>query len=110
MTLTDFQKQLLVALVRSRVDGGSHYLTLPDLADRLGVYADAVGEGLGALGDWFAGESLPDLTSIAIAPEHAGTMVMLPAKATIDRLGGEANAREEANRVRDFDWQGWLDA
>ena len=110
MTITDFQKQLLVTLVRSRIDGGSHYLMLPDLAGQLGADVTTVTNALAALGEWFTSEALPDLTSIAIPEENAGRMVMLPAQETIDRLGGEANAREEANRVRDFDWQGWLNA
>lgn len=110
MTVTDFQKQLLVALVRSRLDGGSLYLTYGDLAETVGSSPMAVAAALDGVSEWFGGEALPDVTTVVISKENADRMVMLPPQKIVDRLGGEANAREEASRVRDFDWQGWLEA
>ena len=112
MELTDLQKRILVALVRSRVDGGKLHLTYEDLAHHVGagVQASAVGEAMATLSAWFATTGLPDATTAVIPPENAERFVMLPAQAIVDRFEGEAAARAEQDRVRDFDWHGWLES
>ena len=109
--LTDFQKSVLIALVSSRLSGdGPHYLTYDDLAQQLGSAAQPVAGALTAVGNWLRAHALPDLGSIVISSENAAKHVMLPADEALSSYGGEAGARAEADRVRDFDWQGWLDA
>ncbi|WP_134725527.1 hypothetical protein [Paracoccus luteus] len=110
MKLTDFQKHALVALVRSRADGGKLHLTHDELAELVGQGASArtVGKAMGRLSEWFASTGLPDATTTVIPPDNAGRFLMLPAQDIVDRFGGEAGARAEQDRVRDFDWHGWL--
>ena len=110
MSLSPFQKSVLIDLVRSRIDGASHYLTHDQLGERLGKPAASVAAALDAVGDWCRESGLPDLSAIAVSTENAERMRMLPADAAVERLGGEVAARAEADRVRDFDWRGWLDA
>ena len=108
MILTDLQKDLLIRLVRARLDGGKHFPTYADLSDLAGVASDGFGPALDALSAWFAEQALPDVAATVIPPENAARMRMLPADTIVTRLGGEAAARAEAERVRDFDWAGWL--
>ena len=110
-SLTEFQKSVLIALVRSRIDGESaHYLTYDDLAQRLDSAPRAVAGALDAVGGWLRAHTLPNLGAIVVSKENAANHLMLPAEDALAAYGGEAGARAEADRVRDFDWQGWLDA
>lgn len=110
MTLSDIQRQVLVALVRARLDGDKHFLDHDELADRVGATVGDMAGTLDALSAWFAEQALPDLTAAVIPPENARHMRMLPGQSIIDRFGGEVGVRAEADRVRDFDWQGWLES
>ncbi|WP_299360019.1 hypothetical protein [uncultured Paracoccus sp.] len=112
MDLTPLQIDVLRALLRSRVDGSSQYLSLSDLRDLMGKGApdvQALSAALPELSDWFRNHGLPDVTAVVIPSENADRNVMLPDDSAVERLGGLAAAHAEANRVRDFDWIGWRD-
>lgn len=110
MNITDLHRQVLVALVRNRLDGGKHFMTYDDLTGAVGTTVSDMAGTLDGLSQWFADQSLPDLTAAIIPSDNASHMRMLPAQSIIDRFGGEASARAEADRVRDFDWTGWLES
>ncbi len=113
MTLSDFQIDVLRALLRTRVDGERMYLTYGELADDMGRDrtrdALAVAGALDALSGWFREVGLPDVTSVVIPQTNADSNLMLPADDAVAKLGGRAAAQDEAARVRDFDWLGWRD-
>lgn len=111
MNLSDFQKQLLVALVRSRLDGGKLFRSYDELSGLVTLKpqgADGLAGSLDRLSQWMSDQSLPDVTTVIVPPENAERMRMLPAQSIIDRYHGEMGVRAEADRVRDFDWAGWL--
>lgn len=110
MHLNDLARRALVTLVHHRLDGGPLYRTLPALAEELGVGTDELQAALIDASDWARATPLPDLTATVTCADKAEKHIMLPDDARLEKMGGEAQARAQADRVRDFDWAGWASA
>ncbi|GLS81063.1 hypothetical protein [Paracoccus marinus] len=111
MDLTPFQIDVVRALLRSRIDGSSHYLMQDDLAGSIETPGkQAIADALGPVSEWFRAHGLPDVTAIVVPQDNADQKLMLPLDAAVERMGGRAAAQAEAARVRDFDWVHWRDS
>lgn len=112
MQISDTVRDILVAYVRSRLDGGKPVLSDAELAQLAGlsIRAGAMRDALATVGDWCAANGLPNIATAIISSENAERNVMLPADAAVEKLGGEAAVRAEQARVRDFDWSHWAES
>lgn len=112
MQISDTVRDILVAYVRNRLDGGKPVLSDGELADLVGRPGGAleVSRVLDEVGDWCAANGLPNIATAIISSENAEHHVMLPSDAAVEKLGGEAAVRAEQARVRDFDWSHWAQA
>ena len=110
MQISDTARDILVAYVRSRLDGGKPVLSYAELAELVGRPggASAISKALDAVGEWCAANSLPNIATAIISSENAERNVMLPSDAAVENLGGAAAVRAEQARVRDFDWSHWI--
>lgn len=114
MTITDIQRQVLVALVRRRLENAPLNMTFGELAQLVG--RNPARDSLMVAGQldgaraWLVSQSLPDLTTTVISQENAEKMRMLPPQKVIDHYGSEQAVRDAQQRVRDFDWHGWVES
>lgn len=107
MQISDTARRILVAYVRHRLDGGKPVLSDSELGQMTGLPGRAIDAALGAVGDWCAANGLPNIATAIISADNAERNLMLPADSMVESLGGEAVARAEQARVRDFDWSHW---
>lgn len=107
MQISDTARRILVAYVRHRLDGGKPLLSDAELGQLAGLSGRAIAAALGTVGEWCAANGLPNIASALISAEHAERNLMLPQDDMVESLGGEAAARAEQARVRDFDWEHW---
>jgi|GEM_PF-5890998 len=110
MEISDTARNIIVTYIRGHLDGEHVLLPADDLADKIGARASALGSALEEVGAWCGAFGLPDISSSIIDPDQADHNVMLPMQDVVSRLGGEALARAEQARVRDYDWDGWLES
>lgn len=110
MDISETARTIIVTYVRDRLDTDTPLLPADRIPGLKRPRKGAVHDALEEVSAWCAAYGLPDIASSIIDPEQAAHFVMLPEQDTIDRLGGEAMVRLEQGRVRDYDWQGWLDS